>query len=202
MHTIPAGTVLVRVSTDALGTTEPSSADTARRFSPIRTGAGNLPVLYAGENLGCALGETIFHDLDDDPAVPQEVLRSDLLTLRAGTMELRRDVAVADLRDGALVSYGVARAQVIATPPSDYPVTQRWAQQAWDVSDVDGLVWNSRRSPDRLSYLLFMPASGARGIRRRRDVDAAAKPMPLFDGPGLGEVMTAASARNITVVIP
>ena len=32
----------------------------------------------------CALGETVFHELDNDAAVPQEVLRSDLLTLRAG----------------------------------------------------------------------------------------------------------------------
>lgn len=201
-HTLPAGTLLVRVSTDALGTTEPSSAETARRFSPIRTKAGNVPVLYAGEDLGCALGETVFHDLDDNPAVPQEVLRSDLLTLRAGTMGLRRAVLVADLRDAALASYGVTRAQVIAAPPLDYPVTRLWAQHAWDAGEVDGLVWSSRRSPERLSYLLFMPLAGARGVRRRRDVDAGAAPVPLFDGPGLGEVMTAATARNITVVIP
>lgn len=188
--------------TDALGTTEPSSADTARRFSPVRTGVGNVPVLYAGEDLGCALGETVFHDLDDDPAVPQEVLRSDLLTLRAGTMELRREILVADLRDATLSSYGVTRAQVVATPPSGYPVTREWAQLAWDAGGVDGLVWNSRRSPSRLSYLLFMPAAGARGVRRRRDVDAAAAPVPLFDGPGLGELMTAATERNVTVVIP
>lgn len=35
-----------------------------------------------------------------------------------------------------------------------------------------------------------------------RDVDAAAVPVPLFDGPGLGEVMAAATARNITGVTP
>lgn len=199
--TVTAGSTLVRVSTDALGTTEPSSSAIARRFSPVRAGQTNVPVLYAGADLGCALGETVFHDLDDNSAVPQEVLRSDLLTLRAGTLTLLRDVVVGDLRDPALAYYGVHRTQVTATSVADHAVTQRWAQHAWDAGVVDGLVWNSRRSPDRLAYLLFMPAKGARGVRRRRDVDASGPPLPLFDGVGLGEVMTAASARNVTLVI-
>lgn len=52
-------------------------------------------MLYAGQDLGCALAETVFHDLDDDSAVPQEVLHSDLLTLRAGTLAVRRVVPLA-----------------------------------------------------------------------------------------------------------
>lgn len=201
-HTLLAGTTMVRVCTDALGTTEPSTADTGRRFSPVRTAGGNVPVLYAGQDLGCALAETVFHDLEDDPAVPQEILRSDLLTLRAGTLRLRRDVVVGDLRDAALTSYGLARVQVTAAATVDYPVTRYWCQRVWDTGRLDGIVWNSRRSRERLSYLLFLPTGGQRGVRRRHDVEAAAPPVLLFDGPGLGAVMTAASARNVTVVIP
>lgn len=200
--TLPAGAMLVRVSNDALGTTEPSSVDVPRRFSPVRGPDGLVPVLYAGQDLSCALGETVFHDLDDDPAVPQEVLRADLLALRAGTIAVKRDLELADLRDDALATYGVSRSDVIATPPSSYATTREWSQLAWDSSAVAGLVWCSRRSPERLAYVLFMPAAGSRGVRRRRDVDASAAPVPLHDGPGLGEVMTAASARNVTVVIP
>lgn len=158
-------------------------------------------MLYAGEDLVCALGETGFHDLDDDPAVPQEVLRADLLTLRAATLMVRRELVLADLRDATLAEYGTTRAAVTATAPAGYPVTRGWAQLAWDAGGFDGLVWNSRRSAHRLSYVLFMPAVGPRGVRRRRDLDAAGPPLPLFDGPGLGAVMTAASDRNVTIVI-
>lgn len=201
-YLLEVGSTLTRVSTDALGTSEPSAADTRRRFSPVSTKEGNVPVLYAAEGLMCALGETVFHDLDDDSFVPQEVLRSDLLTLRAGTLNVVRALLLGDLRDPALASYGVAREQVIATRPQDYPVTRRWAQHAWDAGDLDGIGWNSRRTPEGLSFMLFMPASGSRGVRRSRDLDVAGPPLALFDGPGLGQVMTAASQRNVTVVIP
>lgn len=81
-------------------------------------------------------------------------------------------------------------------------MSRLWGQRVWDDGVADGRVWNSRRTRDRLAFLLFMPDEGRRGVKRRRDIDAAAPPNVLFDGLGLGEVMTAASARNITVVIP
>lgn len=202
-YTLAADASLTRVTTDARGSTEPSDAPTPRRFSPVRSSTTRIvPVLYAGEDLVCALGETVFHDLDDDAAVPQEVLSADLLTLRGATLVVHRELILADLRDAALAGYGTTRAAVTATAPAGYPVTREWAQLAWDAGGFDGLVWNSRRRVERLSYLLFLPTGGARGVRRRRDLDAAGPPLPLFDGPGLGAVMTAASDRNVTLVIP
>jgi len=168
----------------------------------VRKPSGNVPVPYAGQDVGCALGETVFHDLADDPWLQQAVLRSDLLTLRASTMSTTRDVALADLWDQTLTSYGSHREHVIATGPTAYPVTQLWSQRAWDDGVADGLVWNSRRTRNRLTFLLFMPYGGRRGVNRRRDIDAAAPPLSLFDAPELGEVMTAASANAITVLIP
>jgi hypothetical protein len=191
----------VRISTDALGATEPSRSTLPRRFSPVRDVDAVVPVLYAGQDLTCALGETVFHDLDDDPRIAQEVLRADLLTLRASTLEVRRDLILGDLRDPALSTYGVTREQVVATSPAAYPTTAQWAQHAWAHDDVDGLVWHSRRCQERLAFVLFLPYDGERGVRRRRDLDAAAPPLPLWDGPGLGQVMTAASNRNVTLVI-
>lgn len=115
---------------------------------------------------------------------------------------VRRELVLANLRDAALAGYGTTCATVTATTPADDPVTRQSAQLAWDAGGLDGLACNSRRSADRLSYVLFMPTGGPRGVWRRRDLDAAGPPLPLFDGPGLGAVMTAASYRNVTIVIP
>lgn len=164
-----------------------------------------MPVLYAGEDLGCALGETVFHDLDDDPTVPAEIFRADLLNLRAGTITTGRAMDVADLTDAALARYGASRDEVATTPSGDYEVTRQWGQLTWDTTGYAGLVWNSRRSPDRLSYMVFVDPAGAgdrrRAADRRGDLCVVGPPLPLADGPGLGAVMAAATARNVTVVI-
>lgn len=191
---------------DNIGATEPSSSGAPRRFGPVLDRGGRpVPVLYAGEDLGCALGESVFHDLDDDPDVPAEIFRADLLTLRAGTLITGRGMELGDLTDAALVGYGASRQEVVATPPGEYEVTRQWAQLAWDTTSHAGLVWNSRRSPERLAYMLFVdppdPADRRRAADRRRDLIVIDPPLLLADGPGLGAVMTAATARNVTVVI-
>lgn len=164
-----------------------------------------VPVLYAGANLSCALGETVFHDLPDDAHQPAEVFRADLLSLRAATVTVTTDIDLVDLSDGALSDYGFARVEVVDTPASDYPVTRRWAQHAWDTTECAGLAWNSRRSPDLLSYMLFVGAPRRadrhRALDRLRHLDVIIPPLPLHDGNGLAAVMNAAAARNVTVVV-
>jgi hypothetical protein len=196
----------VRVAVDDLGSTEPSASRALRRFSPVRDERRRrVPVLYAGENLACALGETIFHDLPDDAAIPAEIFRADLLTLRAGTIGLATDVALADLTDGALAGYGFHRTAVVDTAPSQYPVTRRWGQHVWETTTCAGVVWNSRRTPDRLAVMLFVDPPGARdrsrSVTRRRGLAVVEAPVPLYDGDGLAAVMEAAASRNVTVVI-
>lgn len=194
------------MAVDNLGTTEASVSPVPRRFSPVYDRQGRpVPVLYAGEDLGCALGESVFHDLPDDSGVPAEIFRSDLLTLRAGSITTGRDLWLSDLRDLALARYGVSRDQVIATPSAGYETTRRWAQLSWETTEHAGLVWHSRRSPERLAYLIFVdppgPADRHRAADRRVDLVVADPPLLLADGPGLGAVMTAASERNVTVII-
>jgi hypothetical protein len=151
------------------------------------------------------LGETVFHDLPDDSATQAEVFRADLLTLRAGTIGLAADVDLADLTDAGLAGYGFARTEVVDTMPSQYPVTRRWGQHLWETTTCAGLVWNSRRTPDRLAVMLFVDPPGvrnrSRSIGRRRGLSAVEAPIPLYDGDGLAAVMEAAASRNVTVVI-
>lgn len=204
-RTVAEGTEMSRVAIDNLGTTEPSTSTAARRFSPVLdSGAAVVPALYAGDSLACALGETVFHDLDDDPAVLAAVFRADLLTLRAGTLALGRALELVDLTDDALAAMGFDRRDVVDTPPADYPVTATWGQAAWDTTRTAGIVWNSRRHPGGLSYLLFVdpprPDDRGRAVRRREDLLVVSPPLALYDGDGLGAVLTAASERNVTVV--
>lgn len=195
---------MTRVSIDNLGTTEPSATRALRRFSPVLDARRRpVPVLYAGDSLTCALGETVFHDLADDPALPATVFRADLLTLRAGTFALDRDLELVDLTDEALLALGFSRGDVVDTPPADYMVTGTWGQASWDSTGTAGIVWNSRRHPEGLSYLLFVDpprvADRGRAVRRREDLLVVSAPVPLHDGDGLGAVLTAASQRNVTV---
>jgi hypothetical protein len=197
---------MVRVAIDNLGSTEPSSALVPRRFSPVRDAKSRrVPVLYAGADLACALGETVFHDLPDDVVSPGEVFRADLLTLRAGTVVANIDVELADLTDAALAGYGYRRDEVIDTATLEYGVTRLWAQHAWDTTACAGLVWNSRRSPQRLSFLLFVdprsPADRPRALNRKKHLSVVSPPMPLYDGNGFSWVMDAAAQRNVTVIL-
>ena len=197
---------MVRVAGDQLGSTEPSTSPATRRFSPVRDSRSRrVPVLYAGADLACALGETVFHDLADDAEHPGEVFRADLLALRAGTIAVMIDAMLADLTDVALHRYGSRRDEVVDTAAGEYRVTRRWAQHAWDTTTSAGLVWNSRRSPDRLSFMLFvdppLPNDRHRALARRRDFDVVAPPVALYDGEGLAAVMTAAADRNVTVIM-
>jgi hypothetical protein len=197
---------MVRVAVDHLGSTEPSPSAAPRRFSPVRDrDSRRVPVLYAGADLTCALGETVFHDLGDDPRHPGEVFRADLVALRAGTIAVGVDCELADLTDAALGGYGYRRDEVIDTTPHTYPVTRRWGQHAWDMTSCVGLVWNSRRTPDRLSFMLFVnpprPADHTRALSRRHHLDVTSAPMALYDGDGLAAVMAAAAERNVTVIV-
>jgi hypothetical protein len=203
---VPAGTEIVRVAIDNLGTTEPSASSAPRRFSPVHDVAGApVPVLYAGDSLGCALGETVFHDLPDDPSVPATILRADLVSLRAGFISLERDLQLLDLTDDSLRAQQLSRADIIATPPSEYVRTAVWGQKGWDAGRAAGIVWNSRRSGDRLAYMLFVDPprheDAPRAVDRRADLNVQRPPLPLYDGIGLGEVLVAATERNVTVIL-
>ena len=195
----------MRVMTDQVGATEGSTSPAARRFSPVYdAGQQIVPVIYAGATLGCALGETVFHDLADAPSTLGVIYRADLLALRAGHVTVTTAIRIADLTDLALGALGYDRAEVVGTPPADYAVTRRWAQHVWDGTDCHGIVWNSRRSPGAEAVLLFLDAPAAtdrgRTLTRRR-LTIWAPPLPLHDGDGFTAVLTSASDRNVTVVL-
>jgi hypothetical protein len=161
-----------------------------------------VPVLYAGDTLGCALCETVLRGQTDSHILTGAVESYRLRGLRASTLELLDAVLLADLRDDALVSYGRRRDDVIALSPAYYSQTVAWSQRLWDETGVQGLVWNSYRSPGLLSYAFFVdPGSKHEDVRRtwRRHFEAE-DPLPLHLGAGFDRVLEECEARNITVV--
>ncbi|HUJ65534.1 MAG TPA: RES family NAD+ phosphorylase, partial [Acidimicrobiales bacterium] len=200
-----SGTSMIRVAMDQLGSTEPSTSVAARRFSPVRdANSRRVPVLYAGEDLGWALGETVFHDPAHDAVDPTEVVRADLLTLRSAPTGIAADAVLADLTDTALQAHGYHRDDVVNTAADSYGLTRLWSQYAWESTTSAGVVWNSRRSPDRLSFMLFVnpprAADRTRALNRRVHIQVVSQPVPLYEGDGLAAVMAAAASRNVTVI--
>lgn len=123
---------------------------------------------------------------------------------RSSQIEIRRSLELADLTDSALARLGYSRADVIATAglDPDYPITSKWGQCVWDTTRYAGIVWNSRRSKDKLAYMLFIQTSRQdRVVHRSSDFETTAGPVPLETGGGYGAVLDAASRRNVDVIV-
>lgn len=111
-------------------------------------------------------------------------------------------LGLVDLTDAAIVRRRLSRGEVVET--LDHAATVMHGRSAWARTGAASIVWNSRRSADRLSYLLFIDphrdADRARAVNRRDDLEVARPPLPLYDGAGLADVLVAATERNVTVV--
>lgn len=200
-----AETVVVRISRDGRGAHEGNRGIRLSRFGPVHDASTGrtVPILYAGEDIWCALAETVFHDVPDNPAIGAIVHLRDLVDMRASylTTPLLR---LADLTDDALVRYGTSRDKVTGTSRHQYAETRLWAQDVWDRTRLNGLVWNSRRSPDRLSFMLFLRDPDESGdlapdrCVNRYSLDCD-QPLPLHSGGGLDLVAQAALDRNVTL---
>jgi hypothetical protein len=133
------------------------------------------------------------------------VFRADLLALRAGTIAVGINCQMADLTDDALVGYRYRRDEVIDSPVDEYTITRRWGQHAWRTTGYAGLVWNSRRGPERLSFMLFVDppraADRQRALSRRPHLEVVSPPIPLYDDDGFAAVMAVAAERNVTVIV-
>jgi hypothetical protein len=104
-----------------------------------------------------------------------------------------------------LVSYGYRRVEVIDISVDEYTVTRRWVSMPGKTTGYAGLVWNSRRGPELLSFMLFIDppraADRQRALSRRRHLEVVSPAIPLYDDDGLSAVMAAPAERNVTVIV-
>lgn len=113
------------------------------RFAPI----AGVAHAYVARREIAALLESALHDLV--PGAPR-IRWPQLANWSVSHVTLRTDVRLIDLRDPALRSLGIDRAQLVATDPGHYPCTRAWAERLHGRHvggrATHGLLWHSRQA--------------------------------------------------------
>lgn len=113
------------------------------RFAPV-VGASHA---YVARREVAALLESVLHEVV--PGIPRIRWRR-LDGWALSHVTLRADARLIDLRDGALAALGLERRQLVATDPSHYPCTRRWAERLCGRhvggKPTLGLLWHSRQA--------------------------------------------------------
>jgi hypothetical protein len=126
------------------------------RFAPLLRSDGTcIPTMYAATNLECAVHETVFHEIQYD-AKYKSIGYHEIEKLDYSVVRPRRDLVLASLFEPDLNRWGLTRRQLIDTFAADYEATAEWAIALHDsFSDIDGLIWTSRRCDPGRACLLF-----------------------------------------------
>jgi RES domain len=154
----------------------PTSSGNAR-FSPIRDSSGVIiPTLYAGTTLGCALMETIFHDLPYKAGF-KPVSKRKLIAKVHSIVLPKIGLLLVDLGTVALHKLGIDRAHLIETTKALYPRTRSWAEALYaEVLNAHGLSWTSRRHDHEQAVVLFG------GRLNPSDLEISGPSIPLLEG--------------------
>lgn len=154
---LPAATDLHRIHNSSLtGNSFNPCLGRPSRFAPlVRSDGTCIPTMYAATNLECAVHETVFHEIQHD-AQYKSIGYHEIEKLDYSVVHPRRDLVLASLFEPDLNRWGLTRRQLIDTFAADYDATAKWAVALHDsLSDIDGLVWTSRRCDPEKAYLLF-----------------------------------------------
>lgn len=159
------------------------------RFAPIRDAAGAVvPYLYGGATLDCAIFETVFHEVPVDAAA-KFVDLGDFAQRGHGELVPNRDLKLVDLTSEGLHRLKVPKAELIASPARDYPLTARWAEALHrQCADADGLLWMSRQRDRDHALMLF-------GDRLAGVLAGARIGGPLVRNPTLRDAITVVALR-------
>jgi RES domain len=155
------------------------------RFAPLVRADGTcIPTMYAATNLECAVHETVFHEIQHD-AKYKSIGYREIENLDYSVLRPRRDLVLAGLFEPDLNRWGLTRRQLIDTFAADYEATAEWAIAIHDsFSDIDGLVWTSRRCDPERACLLFadrLPAHLIQPVQRARIVETNALLLQIRD---------------------
>jgi RES domain len=155
------------------------------RFAPLVRADGTcIPTMYAATNLECAVHETVFHEVQHD-AKTKSIGYREIEHLDYSVLRPRRDLVLASLFEPDLNRWGLTRRQLIDTFAADYEATAEWATAIHDnFSDIDGLVWTSRRCDPERACLLFadrVPVHLIHPMQRARIVETNALLLQIRD---------------------
>jgi RES domain len=198
--TWPAGAPLYRCHSNGLD---------ANAFNPKHGSGGRfhwfndpsgvrVPVLYAAESRGCAIYETIFHDVPISGT--RKFLRgSRLIGQQLSELALAPTTTVnlVELHDPGLLRLGLRPRQLTATNAAHYERTVAWAQALHhQLPWAQGLLWMSARLNTAKCLMLY----GDRIESTRLTV--VGTPMPLDDATGSSFVQDLGRQAGIDVSRP
>jgi hypothetical protein len=126
------------------------------RFSPIHDPNGNvIPTLYAATTARGALMETVFRDVPYRAGF-KNVGRRRLTGRVCSTLIFQTDFQLLDLSKVALRGFGIQPHHLIDTTKARYPLTRKWAEQAYAANPkLQGFLWSSRQDDRALDVVLF-----------------------------------------------
>lgn len=127
----------------------------ATRFAPLLSPAAPaIPHAYAASSYECAAYETVFHEIPFDAPV-KTIADNMLQPLMLSRVRCRRPLRLATLFEPDLNRWNVKRSMLIDTSASAYGKTVEWALAIHANSDVDGLIWTSKRCDPDMAMLFF-----------------------------------------------
>ncbi len=154
---IPAGTVVHRIHGRSF---DPDRFNPCQgrptRFAPLfRSDGSCIPTAYGAQSLECAAHETVFHEIQHGAA--RKTIDADAVAaLDHSTVSASRGLTLCCLFEPDLNRWELTRRDLVDTFASAYQRTALWASAIHDAhSDIDGLVWTSRRCDPVLAYVLF-----------------------------------------------
>ena len=125
------------------------------RFAPYP----DIAHAYLASTTFAALLESALHDAT--VSAPR-IRRAQLALWAEAEVTLRQEVRLIDLRDGELERMGLDRHALVATSPTHYACTRRWAAplvgHRVGGQAVHGLLWHSRQAELRARAITHRPA--------------------------------------------
>jgi hypothetical protein len=166
------------------------------RFSPICDQRGTaIPTLYGGTTMGCALMETVFHDVPHTAGF-KTFDKGKLTGQLHSAVEVQQELQLVDLASVPLRKMGVTRKQLIDTDKDQYPATRKWAEAIYrQCTQAQGLSWISRQDDSARAVVLFGDRIPEHALRPRGssrslvdDADAYDAVLDLADRIGVNIV--------------
>lgn len=127
----------------------------ASRFSPISEASGTpVHTYYVASTFEGAVMESVLHDVPLHPAGSFELDR--LRHFHLVELALPYDLVFVSFHTPYLPKLSITRAELIDSPPEDYPVTQEWAQAAFrQRPTAQAIGYGSRRHDAARCLMLF-----------------------------------------------
>jgi len=157
------------------------------RFAPLALPSGDcLPTLYAATTLEAAAWESLFHEVPHAVG-PKSVRLSKVTSRTLSILKLKQDLVVAPLNAPDLHRIGLAKADLIETPPTAYAKTARWAEAIHRGGpSVAGLKWTSRRCDPEQAFVFFEDRAPSSAWRVLERIDVATAPDLIEEIRALG----------------